>query len=75
MSDNSNKPKPNFAEGMKFYDPREGAPEYIIGNITVYKGDLIDWLEEQEEDKIHLDVRRSKAGNPFVVKAKPKQQG
>lgn len=65
-----------FPLGMRYYAPRENAPDFVLGNISIDKHEFISFLEK-EDDKIQIDVLRSKStGKPYlsVSDYKPKQQ-
>lgn len=58
-----------FAEGLYFNDPRDGAPEFIVGSLAVLKDKFSAWLSRQEVDHkgyVKLDVKRGREGNIYV---------
>jgi hypothetical protein len=57
----------NFVEGLSFYEPREGAPDFIVGRIYIVVGSLRKWLEANNTNSggINIDVKRSKKGNVY----------
>jgi len=58
-----------FADGMYYSEPRDSAPDFVLGSISVHKARFAKWVEEQEANKsgyINLSVLRSKAGKPYV---------
>ena len=38
-----------YIEGIRIFPPREGAPEFVKGNVIVTPNELIKFLKEQEE--------------------------
>jgi len=54
-----------FPEGIRYYAPNEKAPDFIKGNIVLYRDDLIKWLQTQEE-QVRLDVKESKGGKIYL---------
>lgn len=58
-----------FADGLFYNDPREGAPEFVLGSMSVQVEQFIAFLNEQEKTEkgyVKLDVLRSQAGKPYV---------
>lgn len=50
-----------FANGIMFKRPREGAPEFIKGNISIKVDEFIKWLTENKTgDWMNLDLKESK---------------
>ena len=59
-----------FAAGVFFNEPRENAPDYVLGSISIRPREFVDWLREQDPDDkgyIRLAVKRSKAGKAYVA--------
>ena len=69
--------EPKFIDGLRVWPPHERAPEFVKGAITIYRGDLINWLQNQRDNVIRLDVKESKKGGWYaqVNDYKPKQSG
>lgn len=64
------KPKPIFADGMTFSKPREGAPEWIKGNVAVkadaFKAFLTDNQKHlSEKGWLYFDLKQSKNGTLY----------
>lgn len=52
-----------FVEGMRFFKPRENAPESIKGNLVIDLGTLLEFAEKQgikSGDPLRVDLRKSK---------------
>ena len=49
-----------FPNGIIFAYPKEGAPEFVIGKISIKKSELIPFLNSQNGDWVNLDVKLSK---------------
>lgn len=48
-----------YAKGIYFNKPHERAPKFVLGNISIKKEVLVDWLNEQtptEKGYIKLQV-------------------
>lgn len=45
----------------------DNAPDWAITKLTCYKREFIDWLNEQPDDEIFLEVLRAKStGNLYL---------
>lgn len=45
----------------------ENAPDWALTKLTCYKSEFIDWLNEQPDDVVYLEVLRAKAsGKPYL---------
>jgi len=75
-----------FAEGLFYDPPRDGAPDFVIGGLTVSVDRFTDWLAAQpKSDKgyVKIDIKRGRTGkiyaelNTFQPKkqAAPQPQG
>lgn len=59
-----------FADGIRAFGPRPGAPDFVIGQLLITPNDLIAWLranpdylsESQYGKQIRFDIQRSKDG-------------
>jgi len=64
--------EPVFADGMSFFFPRAGAPDYVKGTISVQPTKFIEFLKGcgayiNDKGYIYLDVKVSKqSGKPYV---------
>ena len=69
-----------FAKGFYANSPRENAPSFVKGSISVKVDDAIAWLKENVNDKgyVNLDILEQKSDpkkyslalNTFVAKDK-----
>jgi hypothetical protein len=55
-----------FANGITFKKPSEKAPDFVIGNLSVKKSEFIKFLNEQPGEWVNLNIKTSKAGNPYI---------
>lgn len=54
-----------FAKGIFFDKPREGAPEFVRGRLSIKKADAIAYLSQLETSEagfINFDLLKSKDG-------------
>ena len=58
--------KPNFPQGIQFFKPSEKAPEFVLGNIVLKRSELTDWMNNEINDIIRLDVKVSQKGNTYL---------
>lgn len=65
-----------FVNGLIIKAPRDNAPDFVKCSISIKRKDLGNWLREQTEDWINLDVKVSKEGKWYaeVNEWKPKKQ-
>lgn len=59
-----------FAEGLYFALPRQNAPEFVLGSISIKADPFIDWLNGEERNDrgyVNFDVLMSKEGKPYIV--------
>ena len=68
--------KKEFVDGMIIKAPRDGAPDFVKGAISIKRGDLGNWLEAKTEEWINVDIKESKAGKWYaeVNTWKPEQK-
>lgn len=61
-----------FAEGLYFEKPREGAPEFVLGGLSIQPSKLVEFLSSQSANKagyLNFDILVSKkTGKPYIVK-------
>jgi hypothetical protein len=58
-----------FAEGIYYNPPRDGAPDFVLGSISVMPGKFAEWVIGQEADErgyVRLSVKRGKSGKAYV---------
>lgn len=65
-----------FIEGLIVKPPRENAPSYVIGKISMRREALIQWLQQQTGEWINADIKESQGGKWYaaVDDWKPNQQ-
>ena len=71
------KQEPIFPKGLIFKKPREGAPEFIKGALSIKRLELIDWLNTFQDEWLNLDLKESKQGKYYsqLNTFKPKTTG
>lgn len=66
-----------FPQGMMWKEPRQGAPDYVRGSVSIKREELIEWLSNREGEWVNLDLKESKGGKVYfsVNDWKPEQRG
>lgn len=57
-----------LADGFFFTEPRNGAPDYVLGTISLQMDNFTRWVETQELNEkgyIKIDILRSKGGKTY----------
>ena len=55
-----------FVNGLIVKAPHERAPDFVKCKISIKRKDLGNWLREQSDDWINLDVKESKEGKWYA---------
>lgn len=55
-----------FIDGLLVKAPREGAPSYVIGKLSMKREELIAWLQQQDGEWINADIKVSQNGNWYA---------
>jgi hypothetical protein len=57
-----------FPKGMMLKPKREGAPEFVLGSISIKVDEFIAWAKanEKADGWINLDVLKSKEGKNYL---------
>ncbi len=56
-----------FADGMMFKRPKEGAPDFVKGNISIKVADFGVFLAKHEKNGwVNLDLKSSKEGKLYL---------
>ena len=56
-----------FPNGMMIKSPRQGAPEFVKGSISIKKNDFMQWLNSQQDEWVNLDIKVSKQGKMYLA--------
>lgn len=64
-----------FVNGMIFKLPREGAPDFVKGSISVKRAELIEFLNSKSDEWINIDLKVSKSGKAFAAVNNWKPEG
>lgn len=57
----------DLVKGLYFKVKHEKAPDFVLGNLSVKKADLIEFLNTQNEDWINMQILMSKGGKPYIA--------
>jgi len=57
-----------FVDGLKFDRPREGAPEFIKGRISIHADRLTAFIaaHKNENGYLNVDLKKSKKGDLYL---------
>lgn len=61
-----------FVDGMAFKGPREGAPDFVIGSLSIRVGDFNEWFAKWQdahpgEAWINIDVLTGRSGKSYCA--------
>lgn len=62
--------EPKFVDGLFFSQPRQNAPQFILGNISISKAKFLTWLDSQQpndKDYVNIDIKMSKQGKVYCT--------
>lgn len=55
-----------FIDGLLVKQPRDGAPEYVIAQISMKREELIAWLQQQDGEWINADIKVAQSGKWYA---------
>jgi hypothetical protein len=55
-----------FVDGLIIKPPRDNAPEFVKGSISIKRKELGNWLRAEMDDWINLDIKVSKGGKWYA---------
>jgi hypothetical protein len=55
-----------FPEGLILKAPRDGAPDYVIGSLSIKRGEFLSWLKGREGDWVNLNLKRGQSGKWYA---------
>ncbi|MDZ4231641.1 MAG: hypothetical protein U1C72_00105 [Candidatus Pacearchaeota archaeon] len=69
--------KITFVEGLRIYEPRENAPDFIVFNFQAFVDDLVKFLQENKDEKgqVRFDLKKSKGGKLYLSLNTYRSQG
>ena len=56
-----------FPAGLIIKAPRESAPDFVKGSISIKRAELVDWLNQKQDDWINLDIKVGSTPFPRTV--------
>ena len=63
----SDQKETEFVDGLIVKAPRAGAPDYIIGSLSIKRQELIAWLEARDGDWVNIEIKRAKSGKYYAA--------
>ena len=64
-----------FPEGIRINEKNANAPDFVICGVSLERDKLIEWLKQQPEEKIRLDIKRSRGGKLYSQVYVPRSSG
>lgn len=64
-----------FPEGLILKAPRDGAPDYVIGSLSIRKAEFLAWLGGRDGDWVNLNLKRGQSGKWYAEVDNWKPQG
>lgn len=55
-----------FIDGLIVKAPRDGAPDYIVGKLSMKREQLIAWLQQQSGEWVNADIKIAQSGNWYA---------
>ena len=56
-----------FVDGLMVKAPRDGAPDFVKGSISIKRVDLGNWLRTKDDEWINIDIKVSKGGKWYAA--------
>jgi len=65
----------DLPQGIRVKAPRDGAPDFVKGSISIRVSEFQDWLSQQQGEWVNLDIKVSQKGSWYcaINDWKPKQ--
>lgn len=62
------KQEPVFVDGMIYRDPPKGAPDFVLGKISIRVVEFLEFVKKYqgEDGWLNLEVKRGKSQKPYV---------
>lgn len=55
-----------FIDGLLVKPPRDRAPQYVVGHLSIKRADLIRYLDGQDGEWINADIKIAQSGNWYA---------
>lgn len=57
---------PIFPDGIRVFQPREGAPEFVKGALVIESLKFAAWLGQYPDKEVRLDIKLSRKGSWYL---------
>jgi len=55
-----------FVKGLFFKPKHEKAPDFVLGNLSAKRVELIEFLNSKSDDRINMQILMSKNDKPYI---------
>ena len=55
-----------FPDGLIYKLPKEGAPDFVKGSISIKRAELVKWLSGKSDEWINLDLKVGQSGKSYA---------
>lgn len=55
-----------FLNGILVKEPRQGAPEFVKGHISIKREELINTLSQMDGEWVNLDIKEARSGKWYA---------
>tara|TARA_R110000822_G_scaffold10325_1_gene39159 strand:- start:2017 stop:2298 length:282 start_codon:yes stop_codon:yes gene_type:complete len=55
-----------FINGLIVKAPRENAPDFVKGSLSIKREELIEWLQGKDGDWVNVQMKESKGGKWYA---------
>ncbi len=56
-----------FVNGLIVKAPRDGAPDFVKGSISIKIGELIEWLNDRDGEWVNIDLKEARSGKWYAA--------
>ncbi len=55
-----------LVKGLFFKPKKEKQPDFVLGGLSAKREELIEFLKEQSDEWVNMQILMSKAGKPYI---------
>lgn len=57
----------DFPKGIFAKEPHSQAPDFVKGKVSIKVADAIEWLKQQTDEWVNLDMKEAKTGKWYLA--------